>query len=323
MATPFLFGLRNVLPDRNIDVVGCIYVADIFRRCSAIDRLLEYDRRRGIGAEISVLRRNRPENGWEVSFVLPRSFSSALVSFLSGAKRRIGYGGDCRSFLLTDTLPGSDFQSEHLSHIYMRLIEKISGKQVEEVPLPVVVPPYEWREVVKRKGLSEEYVVLAPGATYGSAKLWPPDRYASLASRIVDKFQFPIVTIGKSEERPVGSHIIESVGVEGRNLAGECTIEELLAVLRGAYVVIGNDSGPVHLSAAMGRPTVTIFGSSSPAWTAPRGMATEIVKGEVECAPCFNRECPEKDPRCLLAIGVNDVYNAALRLIGEDHIEKS
>jgi heptosyltransferase-2 len=109
--------------------------------------------------------------------------------------------------------------------------------------------------------------------------------------------------------------MIDAASVPIRSVAGALGIGELLAVLRGASLVVGNDSGPVHIAAAMGRPTVAIFGSTSPRWTAPRGAAVRIVSRPVDCAPCFRRACPDGDPRCMTGVGVDDVFSAVCDLL--------
>lgn len=322
MATPLLLSLRRIFQDAFICVVCRDYVSEIFQRCSAVDRMLVYRRRSGLGSELSMIRKNRPWCGWDACFVLPPSFSAALAAMISGAKRRFGYRGQLRDFLLTDVISNGDNRSVHLSAAYMKMAGKASGCRIDDTPLPVVIPPYEWKEILERKSISTPYIVLAAGATFGTAKVWPAGRYADLASRLAGEIAPLVVTVGSRLERETLADILESANTNGKNLAGRCTVAELLAVLRGAKLVIGNDSGPVHISAAMGRPTVAVFGSTSPAWTAPRGVSVRIVSSDIECAPCFNRECPEGEPRCLSGIDVDDVYRAALDLIEEERCEE-
>lgn len=323
MATPFLFVLRSFFPEAFVHVLCRAYIAEVYRRCSAVDVLFDFERAGGFRARFSAMRGNRPRWGWDWCFVLPVSFSSALLAFLSGAGRRIGYGGELRDVLLTDVLPRSGYQARHLSEVYVSLAERSAGTNAGGVPLPVVVPPYEWQQVLARKGLDHGYIVLAPGAAYGSAKIWPADRFAALAALVSKETGWPVIVVGTADERSNAAAVLGSSGVRGSNMAGECSTGELLSVLRGASLVIGNDSGPVHLSSAMGRPTVTLFGSTDPGWTAPRGEAVRIVTGEVDCSPCFERECPTGEPRCLLNIAVNDVYESAIQLIEEGYRDEA
>lgn len=315
MATPLLLVLRRLFPDMLIHLYCRAYVSEVFRRSSAVDHIIEHRGGTGIVERVRSLRAGRPRRRWSIGFVLPPSFSAALVTVLSGARRRIGYEGEFRRFLLTDDLDGFYSRGEHLSRMYVRLAERAAGADVADTPLPVVVPPYRWRDTLSEKRLEAPYIVLAPGAVYGAAKVWPLERYAALAGRAAEHTGMRVLVLGSEEEAPGLAKIVESAGVPVRSLAGELTGEELLAVLRGAALVVGNDSGPVHLAAAMGRPTVAIFGSTSPVWTAPRGAAVRIVAHAFECSPCFSRECPDGEPRCLLDIGIDEVFDVSRDLL--------
>lgn len=317
MAIPLLLVLRRLYPDMVIHLYCRGYVSEVFRRSSAVDRIVEHRGGKGIIERVRGLRAGRPKRGWSIGFVLPPSFSAALVTFLSGARRRIGYGGEFRRFLLTDDLDECYPRGEHLSRMYIRLAERAAGTRIIDTPLPVVVPPYRWRDTLSAQRLDAPYIVLAPGAVYGAAKVWPLARYAALAGRAAEHTGMGVLLIGTEAEAPHLAKIIESAAVPVRSLAGQLTGGELLAVLRGAALVVGNDSGPVHLAAAMGRPTVAIFGSTNPVWTAPRGAVVRIISHEIECSPCFRRECPDGEPRCLYDIEVDEVFDVSRELLEE------
>ncbi len=313
MATPFLFALRDRLPSARIVVVCRDYAAEIFKRSPAVDSIVEYPGR-GLRGRIAAVR-GASANGFDACFVLPPSFSAALVSLASRARRRIGYAGHLRRILLTDAPGEAGYRRGHLSAAYLKLLEMYTGEAEPLVPLPVVVPPPSWRETALEWAGGDGYFVLAPGATYGSAKVWPHERYAALAGLLLDRTGGTAVIVGRKEEREGAAALAERFGARARNLAGALSLEGLIAILRGARVTIGNDSGPVHVSAALGVPTVAVFGPTSVEWTAPRGPAVRIVREDISCAPCFRRECPLDTPRCLARIGVDRVYEAALSLI--------
>jgi heptosyltransferase-2 len=316
MATPFLFALRNAYPEWNTYLLCRRYVSAIYRHCSAVDCLVDYERNMGLRGALRALGSGVPKEMREICFVLPVSFRSALISFLAGAKRRVGYGGDFRSMLFTDALPSRSYRSLHVVEAYIGLLRRVFGGVDGQSPMPVVVPSYEWEKDLESFGLEEGYIVLSPGAEYGGAKVWPPARFKRVAAMVSKKTGRRIVVVGSKGEELAADEILENTGA-GRNLAGRCSVDELLSVLRGASLVIGNDSGPAHMAAAMGRPTVAIFGSTSPSWTAPRGRAVEIVTADVECSPCFERECPHGEPRCMMEIEPQLVFEKACRLLGE------
>lgn len=313
MATPFLRALRRRLPAARIALVCREYVSEIFKRNPAIDAMIEY-RGRSVRARIAAAR-GASSGGFDACFVLPPSFSAALVACGSRSRRRIGYAGQARRILLTDALGKKGYRAGHLSAAYVRLLERYTGAAEPELALPAVVPPPSWPEAARELAGGESYFVIAPGATYGASKVWPHERYAALARLLLARTGGRAVIVGRNEEREGSAILAESIGAGARNLAGSLSLEGLLAVLRGARVTIGNDSGPVHVSAALGVPTVAVFGPTSIEWTAPRGPAVRIVREDCSCAPCFKRECPFGSPRCLASIGVDRVLETALSLI--------
>ena len=316
MATPFLIAMRGQRPDARIVLVCRDYVAEVFKRNPAVDSIVEY-RGRSLRARIAAMR-GASAGGFDACFVLPPSFSAALVSFASRSRRRIGYAGQLRRILLTDALGEAGYRTGHLSTAYLRLLERYTGVAEPRVPLPEVIPPESWRATALESAGGDGYFVLAPGATYGSAKVWPHERYAALARRIQDRTGMTAVIIGTSGEREGAAALAGRIGARARNLAGTISLEGLIAVLRCARVTIGNDSGPVHVSAALGTPTVALFGPTSVEWTAPRGPAVRIVREALSCAPCFKRECPFGPPRCLAQIEADRVYETARSLVHRD-----
>jgi heptosyltransferase-2 len=313
MATPLLLALRRRLPAAGIVLVCREYVSEVFRRNPAIDSIVEC-RGRSMRARIAAAR-GASANGFGACFVLPPSFSAALVACGSRARRRIGYAGQWRRILLTDALDEAGYRAGHLSAAYLRLLERYTGAAEPELPLPAVVPPPSWPDMARGFAGAETYFVLAPGATYGSSKMWPLERYAALARLLLDRTGGAAVIVGRNEEREGAGVLADRIGAGALNLAGTLSLEGLFAVLRGARIAIGNDSGSVHVSAALGVPTVAVFGPTSAEWTAPRGPAVRIVREDISCAPCFKRECPFGSPRCLAQIGVDRVLEAALSLI--------
>jgi heptosyltransferase-2 len=315
MATPFLGALRERLPAAAVVVVCREYVAEVFRRNPAVDSIVEY-KEKSLRARIAAARGARAGD-LDVCFVLPPSFSAALVSLCAGARRRIGYGGNGRRMLLTDTPDARGYRSGHLSEAYLRLLERYTGAPEPAAARPAVTPPETWPQIALDLAGPEAYIVLAPGATYGSAKVWPHERYAALARLLLDRFGGTAVIVGTADERHGAAALAETIGARARSLAGALSPAALFAVLRGARIAIGNDSGPVHVSAALGTPTVAVFGPTSVEWTAPRGPAVRIVREAVSCAPCFKRECPFGSPACLERIDADRVFEAAVSLIGD------
>jgi heptosyltransferase-2 len=317
MATPFLALLRKENPDDFITVLCRDYVSELLSRSAFIDNLITYRRDGGVRRGIIALRGGRPEKGWDASFILPMSFSSALIAYLGGPARRFGYRGSGRDWLLTDWLRPDDHRKIHLSREYAALARLYSGREEDVMPAPCIIPPYDWKERLTGYSLNGRYVVFAAGAAYGPAKVWPHERFTALAKRLKYEKGLRTVTVGSAKEEKYLENITAPVD-DALNLAGKSGIGDLMSILRGADLVVGNDSGPVHVSAAMGVPTVSIFGSTSPVWTSPQGPRSRIVTSGADCSPCFRKECPEGDTHCLRDIGVDDVFDAAMEIMREN-----
>jgi heptosyltransferase-2 len=265
------------------------------------------------------LRAESPERGWDAAFLLPMSFSAALIAYLGGTGRRIGYRSSGRDWLLTDPVSPGLHRKIHLSAEYAGFARVYSGTEVCEVPAPCVIPPYDWKERLKEFGLNGSYVVFAAAAAYGPAKVWPQDRFVALAGRLREEKNLRTVTVGSGKEKKYLDNITGG-NEDALNLAGRSGVGDMMSILRGADLVVGNDSGPVHVSAALGVPTVSIFGSTSTVWTSPRGPLARVVTSGAECSPCFRKECPDGDTHCLRDIKVDDVFDAAMEIMRESRV---
>ena len=228
-------------------------------------------------------------------YVLPPSFSSAWMAWSSGVPARIGYRGEGRRWLLTHPIQQRHpLRTQHLVSEYLDLFEQ--GLTLEDHP-PRITPETAWVDQQLSHitpQLPERYAVLAPAAEYGPAKQWPLAHYRSLAQEL----DLPVIVTGLAQDRVLG----EQIGADlphVRNLCGESNLAELTALLQRADLLVCNDSGAMHLGAALGIPTLGLFGSSSPAWTRPIGPKALHLSLGVECSPCFERTCRFQHYDCL------------------------
>lgn len=235
--------------------------------------------------------------------LLTDSFRSAWMGFLSGIPERTGHGGQMRDLLLTRRVRPPSDRSHHHSLDFERLA-RAAGSGPARVPVPVLpaeMPPH---------------IAVFPGAAFGPAKRWRG--FAEAAGIISTRTGLPAVFYGSSGEAALLSEICSASG-EGSSAAAGLPYPELCAGLAGARVALGNDSGGMHLAALLGVPSVVVFGSTSPAWTAPAGGGVAIVRADgFACSPCFRRRCPAGgDPACLGSITVDTVVTAASTLMEE------
>jgi len=245
----------------------------------------------------------------DLAIVMPPSFSSAWFAWRSGARTRVGLAADGRSPLLTHAVPRVARGDRHVAEDYLALGAAVGAPAVE--PPPLAIPPA-WREgaeaILAEDGVRGPYAVIAPGAAYGPAKRWAPERFTDLG-RAFESRGWSVLVCGAAGERPLAISVTGAIGDGARAFAGRTSIGVQAALCARATVVVSNDSGLAHLAAATGAPTVAIFGSTSSAWTAPRGPRVRVVQRAPVCSPCFRRTCRIGTP-CLTAIAVEDVVRA-------------
>jgi len=306
--------LRALRAESELVGVGSAAMLGLLEDLGELDQSVVFERRgadAGLAGLIRAgrrLRRLRPARA--VAF--PPSLRAAVLAWLSGASQRTGFGGEGRELFLNDRR-GRASRDRHLSEQW---VELVGDSSPSKTPLsPGELARSRWREL--REALPEEpkdFFVVAPGATYGPTKRWPEGHFVELARRWGGETNWAPVFIGSAdaEERSLVSRVAMAAG--GIDLAGQTDLSLLTAVLADAKLFVGNDSGPMHLAAALGTPTVGIFGSTSPAWTAPRGPRVRVAGPHpVECTPCFQPSCPIGIP-CLVELGVDEVLAAARAL---------
>jgi len=295
MAQPLLARLHEKQPNLKIHVLAPEWVAAVVRRMPEVDKVIAAPFRHGALELRSRWKLGRALRlrGYDRAIVLPNTWKSALVPFFAGIALRSGYVGESRYGLLNSTYAKS--RTPMRLH-YARLSES-AGTEPKE-PLPAThlrVDAAEIAAAARRFGIEGRYAVLCPGAEYGPAKRWPYFR------QLAEKIALPAVLLGAAND-------FESCrAIPGKNLAGSTTLDEAIALIGGAALVVSNDSGLMHVAAALGRPLVALFGSSSPRHTPPQSPAARVLWLRLECSPCFQRECPLGHFRCMKEISVEQV----------------
>jgi heptosyltransferase-2 len=250
--------------------------------------------------------------GYDRFYVLPPSFSSAWMAWRSGVPERVGYRGHLRGPLLRPALaPRSPARSVHLTREYLDLIDPALA--LDCYPPRLDLPGAWAAEQLARicRELPERFVAIAPGAVYGPAKAWPPGQYRELALAVRDRTGLPIVLLGTSAEHALAEQVRD--GAEGiLNWCGTTDLPALVAVLSRAALLVSNDSGAMHVMAALRRPQVAIFGSTAPSWTGPVNEKSVVVALGLPCAPCFARSCRYGHYDCLRRVTAAEVLKAAL-----------
>jgi heptosyltransferase-2 len=251
------------------------------------------------------------DNDYTRALVLPNSFKSALIPWLARIPRRVGYVGEARGMLLTDA---RRLDSKALPRLVDRFVALAAqpGELVPTPAAPMLVPDVaNAAEAIRALGLSTHrpVAILCPGAEYGPSKRWPTEHFITLAQRFVDS-GYAVWLLGSPNDRASADPIAAAIA-EVRNVCGRTDLGTAIDLLATASVVISNDSGLMHAAAAVGRPLVALFGSSSPEYTPPLSPLARVAKIEIVCSPCFKRECPLGHFKCMRELSPNLVYDLA------------
>lgn len=324
LTLPALEALRRARPGADITLAVRPWVSGLFENSSAVDHIQIYDQShqhrgwRGRSRFIAEMARNC----FDIAILFPNSFESAYLAWRADIPERIGYATDGRSLLLTRRLNiRGGILHQHQTQYYLEILRQggfiSSLPPVPRVSLEISEAQHQRaRQLLATKGVSEDKLLvgLNPGAFYGTAKRWPPDRYAALADRFVDASGADVLIFGSASERTTADFIAHEMRYPAKIFSGETTLGDLAALLKCCSLFVTNDSGPMHLAAAVGTRTVAIFGPTDEQTTAPLGPHTRVVKHPVSCSPCLLRECP-LDHRCMTGVSVEDVYRVAADLL--------
>ncbi len=314
MMQPLLSVLRQREPDAAIDVLAPDWSAPLLARMPEVTQALtnpfahgqfRWSARRELGRSLRERRYSR-------CYVLPNSWKSALIPFFAAIPERIGYHGEARWGLLNRRRRLDTQSHPQLVQRYAALADLPSLPLPDPLPMPrLSSTPAQQLAARSALGLPAQGapVVFCPGAEYGPAKRWPAAHFASLARRIASA-DFPVWILGSAKDAAVGEEICALADGSARNLCGATTLEQVIDLIAGARLVVSNDSGLMHVAAALDRPLVALYGSSDPGYTPPLSARAVILSRRLPCSPCFKRECPLGHFDCLQGLAPEQVLAA-------------
>lgn len=319
MSLPALRALRERFPDAEISILAKPWVADLYRREPFCDRLIPYSPR-GWREKWEAARKLRSLK-FDCAILLQNAFEAAAIAFLAGTPERIGYARDGRSLLLTRAIPVPR-RGEipgHERFYYLELLRRagIIDAPFQSDPIRLDCAPAAQAAGMERfraLGLGATVIGLSPGAAYGTAKRWLPERFADAANRLARELDASVAIFGSKDERDLCETVRGVVAAPSRNFAGETTLADFIELAAACRVYLTNDSGAMHIASALGVPTVAIFGATDDVGTGPTGPLSRVVREIVECSPCLKRECPI-DHRCMTRVDAARVAQAALDLL--------
>jgi len=316
LAIPAMKAVRERFPDAEITLLVRPWVAGIFKSAPFIDHLWSEARPAGLRDWLRITRSIR-RNAYDLALLFPNSFESAVMMFLGRIPKRVGYATDGRRWLLTNRLRPLKTK-RHQVHYYLDLAAALSAN-IARPSIEIAATPEEKAQAAKllaSQGIpaGRRYLVLNPGAAYGSAKRWGEDGFAAVGDSLAKELDIDVVIVGSETERSLAETIQTKMKSRVAVLNGRTSLETLIGVISSAALVVTNDSGPMHISAALGVPTVAIFGATDDAVTGPIGARTRVVRQPVECSPCLLRECPI-DHRCMTRVSAESVCLAAREIL--------
>jgi heptosyltransferase-2 len=313
MTLPALRALRKAVPEARISLLVKPWVLPLFEKDPLIDETLSYgDEYRGIIGKIKISRA-LSKRGFCSVILFQNAFDAAFISFLAGIKERAGYNRDGRGFLLTTAVPvPRNAQKIHHIHYYLNLLEQLGIKA--EFSEPYIYLALDERLSARGflKDLKRPILGINPGAAFGSAKRWFPERFAEVANWFLKDTAGSIVIFGGKGEVGIAQEINKLIPENKLMLAGKTSLRELVSLISECDAFVTNDSGPLHISYAVGTPLVAIFGSTDPKLTGPPPQAewsrAIVLTHSLSCGPCFERTCVKNDLQCMYDIASDDVY---------------
>lgn len=316
---PMLLRLKQRHPDCHIDVLAPPWTAGLLHAMPEVSEViinpfphgaLQLRDRYRLGKRLSYER-------YDQAIVLPNSLKSALVPFFAGIPVRTGFVGEMRYGLLNDARKLDKVALPLMVERFAQLAENIGERIARPLPDPRLEISAAQRDATLHKlglTLDRPVAIFCPGAEYGPAKRWPAPYFAEIAQRL-QRQGYAVWLIGSAKDKEVADNIIALGNPECRNLCGSTDLGDAIALLSCAQLVISNDSGLMHLAAALDRPMLALFGSSSPQFTPPLSGLAQVIKLDIKCSPCFKRECPLGHFNCMRQLTPNLVWERLTTLL--------
>ncbi|HVP48547.1 MAG TPA: lipopolysaccharide heptosyltransferase II [Bryobacteraceae bacterium] len=326
MSLPAIRTVHERFPGAQITVLARPWVADLYARETAIHRVIPYSAATGFRDLPVKLRSARALHAgkFDCAILFQNAFEAAAISWLARIPRRIGYARDGRAALLTDPVPVPKPGEipGHQRFYYLEMLRR--ARLIDELPqidaIRLEGGPAAAREGKSRlaeRGLVLPVIGVSPGAAYGAAKRWLPERFAQAAIEVARSSAASVAVFGSVAERKLCETVADMIqrgGVNASNFAGETALRVFIEMAAACRVFLTNDSGAMHIASALGVPTVAVFGATDDTATGPTGPLARVVREPVECSPCLLRECPI-DHRCMTRVTSGQVSGVALELL--------
>jgi len=318
MTTPAIRAIRKAFPVARITLLAKPWVIPVFESSPHVDDLMVYDEKGRHGGMVGKVRlaRDLGRVGFEASILLQNAVEAAIITRMAGIPIRLGYDTDARRLLLTHavrTIP--EIKKVHQTGYYLHLLRE-AGLPAKTGALHLTLDKSHRSRAMKilqNRGVApdDRIVGLNPSAAFGSAKQWFPHRFADAANQIQTQFNTRTLIFGGPADRELGSRIARLVKKSPVDLSGQTTLSEAMALIDRCSLFITNDSGLMHVAAALNKPLVAIFGSTNPVTTGPFSSNSRVIQSRVACSPCLKPVCQKIQKECMVQIDTEQVVRAA------------
>jgi heptosyltransferase-2 len=323
MTTPAVRSIRTNFPEAHITLLALPWVADVFAACPHIDQIFLYDKQgqhQGLRGKLRLVAELRAA-GFDLAILLQNAFEAALITSLAHIPMRAGYTTDGRALFLTHGVrKHPDIGKKHQVYYYQEMLAGL-GLQTAEDALELFIDPAAAQQaeaLLERAlpGRKGPVIGLNPGAAYGPAKRWPSEKYAALAGRLAKASDGLIVIFGTKADQAAAATIAAAVPEEHvLDLTGKTSLALALACIARCHVFVTNDSGLMHVAAALHIPLVAVFGSTNHIATGPFSKQAIVVRRPMPCSPCMKTHCPHGHFQCMELVSVEEVEQVTMKLL--------
>ncbi|MEW6264672.1 MAG: lipopolysaccharide heptosyltransferase II [Thermodesulfobacteriota bacterium] len=321
MTTPALAALKDNFPEARLTVLAKEWVAPIYAGHPAVEAVMVLDRRgrhQGLTGLVRLAGEVR-RRGFDLAVLFQNAFEAALIAWLARVPLRLGYGTDGRGWLLNPAVRlGPEDRLVHQTEYYLRLLSRagLAARPSRPVFHLSVEARRQARKRLEELNLTGSFLLgIAPGAAYGPAKQWPASKFASTAGMILDQTGGAALVFGSRGDVEAAGLVLNLLPGRSFNLAGRTGLAEAAALIQCCGLFLSNDSGLMHVAAAVGSPLLAVFGSTDPTATGPLGDLVRVIRHPVDCSPCFRPVCPRDGHPCLDLVTAEEVAGAGLKLI--------
>ena len=318
LTLPAVASVRATYPNAHIAMLVKPWVADIYKLFSNLDEIIIYENKFDTPTGVLRLARKLKKENFDLAILLQNAIEAAIIALAARIPLRAGYDSDARGLLLTNRIRRTEeIKKVHQADYYLKMVKTLGCVSVSrEISLETKINFSGARDVLHKfvPESKKTLIGIAPGATYGAAKRWFPERFAEVADMMDKNFSVQGIILGGKADGKTAQEVQKLARTELINLAGMTNLREAIYLISQCRLFISNDSGLMHIAGALNIPTIAIFGSTNPITTAPMGNKSVIVRKKVSCSPCLKKTCPT-DFRCMSMISVEDVFNAAQKSI--------